>query len=105
MAAIHGSGNTFFDLFDMPFQMPTGILTCPLESIPILTLDYALKLTTAPLTTEDKSSDFFSEATTTELDVLRSWHLEEHISYFLYLLWRLAPDQATLIPDYFDMPF
>tara|TARA_B100001094_G_scaffold5015_1_gene4526 strand:- start:356 stop:505 length:150 start_codon:yes stop_codon:yes gene_type:complete len=36
MAAIHGSGNSFFDLFDMPFQMPTGILTCPLESNPIL---------------------------------------------------------------------
>jgi len=82
MAAIHGSGNTFFDLFDMPFQMPTGILTCPLESIPILTLDYALKLTTAPLTNGDYPSNYSSNAaTTTELDVLRSWHLEEHVSY------------------------
>ena len=67
-----GSGNSFFDLFDMPFQMPTGILTCPLESIPILTLDYALKLTTAPLTNGDYPSNYSSsEATTTELDVLQ----------------------------------
>ena len=56
----------------MPFQMPTGILTCPLESIPILTLDYALKLTTAPLTNGDYPSNYSSNAaTTTELDVLQ----------------------------------
>jgi hypothetical protein len=29
-------GNTFFVLFDMPYRLPTGILTCPLESNPIL---------------------------------------------------------------------
>jgi len=87
MASSSGSGNSFFDLFDMPFQMPTGILTCPLESIPILTLDYALKLTTAPLTNGDYPSNYSSNAaTTTELDVLRSWHLEEHISHLLLIL-------------------
>jgi hypothetical protein len=36
MADFCGSGNTFFVLFDMPYRLPTGILTCSLESNPIL---------------------------------------------------------------------